>query len=224
MPQFLAKDCGIDAELLRDFLGQFVAHDAAGDALDVRQEIVHGFDLAFSAAHGELRAGALDEVIEIFLRSLQRRGVGVFAFAADVEVGIESLLEGEHLDLKFLFHQQAESALGGLGSGRVGIEVHDYVLAETAEQLGLQLGEGGAGTGDHVVKSGGVDGDAIHLAFDQDRVVEFRDPFFGQVEIEQHLALGIDRRLGRVQIFRAGFFVGGESASGEGDDFSRLRW
>ena len=213
MPSFCEISCG-----------KFVADDAAGNALDVGQQIVQGLHLALGAAHGELRAGALDQVVEIFLRVLERFAVGVFAFAADVEVGIESLLEGEHFDGEFFFDQQAEGAFGGFRSGGVGIEIHDNVLAEAAEQLGLQLGEGGAGTGDHVVKSGGVDGDAIHLAFDEDGVVELLDPFLGEVEIEEHLALGIDRGLGRVQIFGPGFFVGGQRASGEGDDRCRLRW
>ena len=65
--EFLAQDGGIDGELLRDLVGQLVAHDAAGHALDVRQEIVDGLLFAFAAADGELRAGAFDEVIEIFL-------------------------------------------------------------------------------------------------------------------------------------------------------------
>ena len=72
------------------------------------------------------------------------------------------------------------------------------------------------------MKSGGVHGDAIHLAFDQDGVVQFADGFAGAVEIEQHARLGVDGGLRRVQIFRAGFVVGGQRASGEGDDFAGL--
>ena len=68
----------------------------------------------------------------------QGLAVSVFALAADVEIGIEALLEREHLDLKFFFDEQAQRALGGFGSGGVGIEVDDDVLAEAAEQLGLQ--------------------------------------------------------------------------------------
>ena len=149
---------------------------------------------AFGAADRELRAGPLDEVVEIFLRVAERFAVGVFAFAADVEIGIESLLERQHFDLEFFFDQQADGALGGFGSGGVGIEIHDYILAEASEQLGLQFGEGGAGTGDDIVESGGVDGDAIHLAFDEDGVIELLDPFFGEVEVEEDLALRVDRR------------------------------
>jgi hypothetical protein len=72
------------------------------------------------------------------------------------------------------------------------------------------------------VESGGEDGDAIHLAFDQDGVVEFLDPFLGKIEIEQDLALGVDRGLGGVEIFRSGFFIGREGAPGEGDDFASV--
>ena len=222
MTEFLAQDGGVDLEFLRDLLREFVAHDAAGDALDVRQEIVHRFVFAFGAADGKLRACALDQVVEVFLRVAQGLTVGVLAFAADVEVGIESLLEGEDLDLEFFFDEQAQSTLGGLCSGRVGVEVHDYILAEAAEQLGLQLGEGGTGAGDDILESGGEDGDAIHLAFDEDGIVELLDPFLGELKVEQDTALGVDRRLGRVQIFWSGLFVGGESAPGERYDFARF--
>ena len=66
------------------------------------------------------------------------------------------MLEGQHLDLEFFFDQQSEGALGGFGSSGIRIEVHDHILAEASEQLGLQFGERGAGAGDHVLKSGGV--------------------------------------------------------------------
>ena len=69
---------------------------------------------------------------------MQRLAVSVFAFAADEEVGIEALLERQHFDLEFFFDQQAQGALGGFGAGGVGIEVDDHILAEAAEQLGLQ--------------------------------------------------------------------------------------
>src|SRR5208282_6366004 len=101
-----------------------------------------------------------DQVVEIFLRAAQRRAVGVLALAPDVEIGIEALLQREDLDLKIFFHKQTKCAFGRLRSGGIGIEVDHNVLAEAAQQLGLDLGEGRAGAGDHVVKTGGVDGNA----------------------------------------------------------------
>ena len=85
--------------------------------------------------HRKLRAGALDQVVEVGLGFLQGGAVGIFAFAADEEVGIESGLEGEHLDVELFFDQQAQCAFGGFGSGGVGVEIDDDILAETSEQL-----------------------------------------------------------------------------------------
>src|SRR5579862_8863446 len=65
--EFLPQYGGIDVELLRDLVLQFVAHNAAGHALNVRQKIVDGFDFALGAASSELGAGSLDQVREIWL-------------------------------------------------------------------------------------------------------------------------------------------------------------
>ncbi len=168
--QFLPQSAGIDAQFLRDFLRQFVADDSAWNALDVGQEMIHRLLFALGTAHGKLGAGAFDQVVEIFLRGLQRGGVGVFAFAADVEIGIETLLEGKHSNVKFFLHEETQRALRGLCSGCIRIEVDDNVLGESSQEFCLQLRERSPGTGDHIVKSGGIDGNAIHLAFDQDGV------------------------------------------------------
>src|SRR6185437_6514732 len=105
-------------------------------------------------------------------------------------------------------------------AGGVGIEIYYDVFAEASQEPGLQFGEGGAGAGDYVLKSGGVNGDAIHLAFDKDGVVELANGFLSVVEVEEHAGLGVDGGFGRVQVFRTGLFVGGEGASGEGDDLT----
>src|SRR5206468_620203 len=125
MFQFLAQDGGVDADLLSNLSGEFVAHDAAGNALDVGEYVVHGLDLAFGGADRELGAGALDQVIEVTLGGAKGRRVGLLAFATNEEVGIETGFEGEYLDVEFFFHEQAESALGGLGTGGVRVEVND---------------------------------------------------------------------------------------------------
>ena len=67
MAQLLAKYGGIDAQLLGDLLAQFIAHDPAGDALDVRQKIVHRFLFAFGSAHRKVTSRAVDQIVEILL-------------------------------------------------------------------------------------------------------------------------------------------------------------
>ena len=61
---------------------ELVADNAAGNPLDVGQEIIHRFDFAFAAAHGELAAGPLNQVVEVFLRMAQGSPVGFFSLAA----------------------------------------------------------------------------------------------------------------------------------------------
>ena len=52
MAQLLAQHGGIDAQAMRNLVGQFVAHDAAGHPLNVRQQVVQGLDLALGSARG----------------------------------------------------------------------------------------------------------------------------------------------------------------------------
>ncbi len=196
MLEFLPQNGGIDAEFLRDLAGQFVAHDPAGHSLDMRQQIIQRLHFALSTANGELVLGALDQVIEITLRVFERLAVSIFTFAADEEIRVEAGFQSQHFDLEFFFDQKTQGALGGLGTGGVGIEIHDNVLAEAAQQPGLEFGEGGSGTGDHVVKASRVDRNAIHLALDQDGVIKLANRFLGLIEIEQDARLGVDRGLG----------------------------
>ena len=68
--------------------------------------------------------------------------------------------------------------------------------------------------------AGHVDGDAVHLAFDEDGEVGFADLGFGFVEIEEDVALGVERGLGRVDVLASCRWV--EGAGGEGDDLAGL--
>ena len=43
----------------------------------------------------------------MLLRVAESFAIGVLAFAADVEVGIEAGFEGQHLDVEFLLDQKA---------------------------------------------------------------------------------------------------------------------
>src|SRR5208282_2021473 len=62
--------------------------------------------------------------------------------------------------------------------------------------------------------------DAIHLPFDQDGVLELANRLFRVVQVEQHPRLRVNRRLRRVQIFRACLLIGGKRAAGEGNYFA----
>jgi hypothetical protein len=65
--EFLPQDGRVDLQTLRDVGCEFVAHDAARDALHMRQQEVHCLDFSFWSSHGKRRTCALNEVVEIFL-------------------------------------------------------------------------------------------------------------------------------------------------------------
>src|SRR5258706_15477827 len=90
-------------------------------------------------------------------------------------------------------HRQASSSR--LVTRRVGIKVHDDVLAEPAQQSLLRFAECRSGTGDHVVQSGHAHADAVEVPFHHDRVIQLPDRLFGLVQVEEYLSLGIDRTL-----------------------------
>ncbi len=125
-------------------------------------------DLGFGGARGEELAGAVDEVVGVAFGFAQRRAVSLDAVLADEAVGIEAAFERDDLDVEVLFGEQGDGFFGCGCAGGVGIEVDDDALGEAAEEADLSFSEGGAGGGDYVMNSGHVDGDAIHLAFDQD--------------------------------------------------------
>ena len=119
---------------------------------------------------------------------------------ADEAVGVEAAFERDDLDLEALFGEQGDGFLGGGGAGGVGVEVDDDALGEAAEEADLRLGEGGAGGGEDVVDAGHVDGDAVHLAFDEEGEVVGAHVGFGLVEIEEDVALGVEGGLGGVEV------------------------
>ncbi len=218
--KLLAEDGGVDAEFLCGVGGELVALDAVGHAADVREEEVEGFDLGVCSAAGELVAGVVDEVVGVTFCVAERGHVGLDALFADETVGVETAFEGDDLYFEVLFGEEGDGFLCCGDACGVGVEVDDDALGKAAEESDLHLGEGGAGGGDNVFNSGHVDGDAVHLAFDEEGEAEGADVGFRLVEVEKDLAFAIEGGLGRVEIFRdvaALFVLGVEGAAGEGD-------
>ncbi len=167
---------------------------------------------------GEKLTGALDEVILLAAGGAKSGDVGRSAALADVAVGVETIFESDDLDLESFFGEHDDGFFRGIGAGGVGIEVDDDLAGEALEQVDLVLGEGGAAGGKHVLDPGEIDGDAVHLAFNEDDEVVLADGLFGLIQIEEHLPLGIERSLRRVHVLWAGLVSGVEGAGCEGDD------
>jgi len=223
LADLLAKDGGFDAELLGGVGGELVAMEGVGHAADVGEEEVHGLDFGFGGAGGEDLAGAIDEVVGVAFGAAEGGHVGVHAAFADEAVRVKAVLEGDDLDLEALFGEQGDGFFGGGGAGLIGVEVDDDAVGEAGEEADLVFGEGGAGGGKDVADAGHVDGDAVHLAFDEEGEVVRAHVGLGFVEVEEDVALREERRLRGVHVLGDGaaLVVGlVEGAGGEGDDLA----
>ena len=101
----------------------------------------------------------------------------------------------------------------------IGIEIHDYAAREPAEQLDLRLGKAGAAARDHVRDARARHRDRVHVSFDENRDIALPDRFFRAVEVIEEVALRIDRRLGRIHVFR---HVVAHRATAECDHFAGI--
>ena len=208
--------------MLRDSRGPFRAQNTIRDFLHVRKEEIHRPRFGFAAAQVHL-ARARDQIIDKRRRFLQPLLIFLRALFADVQVGIGFLVayrrKREDAHFEILLEQKRQRALRGRLPGGVGIVIHDDALRETAEQLDLLLGEAGSAARHHVADARTRHGNRVHVAFDQNHEVLAPDTLFRAVQVIKHVALGIDGRLGRVQIFR---LVIAKRAAAEGNHLSRF--
>ena len=86
----------------------------------------------------------------------------------------------------------------------------------------LLLGKGCSAGGDHVLNAAQKDRNAVHLAFDKQRKLDLANGGARLVEIEEHLALGVERRLRRVDVLGAGLLARFERARGKRDHAAAL--
>ncbi len=210
---------------MRGVGGELVALDAVGHAADVGEEEVEGLDFGVGGAGGVELAGAVDEVVGVALGSAEDGHVLLDALFADEAVGVEAAFEGDYFYGEVFFGEEGDGFFCGVGSGGVGVEVDDDLFGEAAEEADLHLGEGGAGGGEDVVDAGHVDGDAVHLAFDEEDEVAGADVGFGFVEVEEDVALGVEGGLGGVHVLGDGAALVVdvfEGAGGEGDGLALL--
>ncbi len=165
-----------------------------GMLADVGEEEVERFDFGVAGAWGEELTRTLDQVVRVAPRPAQGRSVGGDALFADEAVRVQAAVKRSDLHVEVLRGQQADGFFGGGRARGVGIEVDEDAFGEAGDLAHLHFREGRAGDGKHVVDAGHVHGDAVHLAFDEDDEVVLAHLRLGLVEIEQHLALGIERR------------------------------
>ena len=167
---------------------------------------------------GEHLPGALNQVIGLPSRAEHCLGVGFDPALANEPVGVEAALERDELEVEALFGQQGDGLFGCVGSGGVGVEVDHDVGGVALQNRHLLLGKGSSAGGNHVLDPAKKERDAVHLPFDEQRVASLPNGCLRLVEIEEDLALGVERRLRRVDVLGSGLVSRVEGASGERDD------
>src|SRR5437870_3364923 len=111
--------------------------------------------------------------------------------------------------------EQLLGALRRFAAGRVGVEEQYRLVAVALEEAELRRSEGRAQRGDRLGEAVLVGHEAIHVPFDQQRTVLRLHRRAREVGGVEQVALGVERRLGRVEIL--GLLVA-EGAAAEGDD------
>ena len=101
---------------------------------------------------------------------------------------------------------------GGL-TGGVRVEGQHDAAAETLEQAQLAFGQRGAHRRDDVLEAGLVQGDHVHVALDDDRLVSRADGLARPIQAVEQAALAEENRIRRVE--ELGHIVGIEDARPE---------
>ena len=126
--------------------------------------------------------------------------------------------QGGHGDLQLVAFLPFVEAGGSGLAGSVGIEREDDPLGEPPEEAEVLLGERSAASGHRPRQAGGEEADDVGVALANDHFAGLNDGLFGPVEAVERAPLGVDRRLGRVAVLRAGPLAGtGEDPAAQPD-------
>ncbi len=219
---------GIDDEPLVDlehggaFPHVHLPHDGVGydgDAPhDVRHERRAADGVVAAVGQEQVRLEA-DEVhlvpVDVFLE-LGRRVL------AGEAVGVVAVGQEEHLDVEPLAQEHVDAAQARLDARHVAVVEHGDVLREAADEAYLPLGERRARRGHDVLHTALVHRDDVGVALDEEAASLPDDGVLGQVEAVELVALVVDGRLGRVDVFRH-LLARRHDAASEGHHLARHR-
>ena len=194
--QFFTHHGRVDAELLCRICSEFVPANQAGHLADVGQQIVDRRHLGIGTARREEDAGAVDQVIRMPACFAQRFSIRADAAFANIPVRVEAVFERHDTHLEAFLGQHRNRFFSRIRAGSIGIKIDDDARDIAAQQTYLVFSESRAAGSEHVGDAGRKDGDAVHLALDQQREILLADGSFCLVQIEEHMTLGIEGRLG----------------------------
>ena len=196
-----------------------VAKCAIGNLPDQRTRALGQACLAIDAREADVLAGFGEEEFAERRRLLQSLFESVETFLANQRIGILAIGHEQEPGLATVAHARQhrfDRAPGGLPAGAVAVEAEVDIGRIAEQDLGMVAGRCRAerchGLGDAVL----VQGDHVHVALDHEQA---RDLLVGVAHLpqaEQFATLVEQRRLRRVEVFRAVVLAHDSATKGDG--------
>ncbi|EJX09692.1 hypothetical protein EVA_02195 [gut metagenome] len=134
-------------------------------------------------------------------------------------VGVLTIREKEHFDIQSLRQKHVDTAQTGTDAGVVTIVEYGDVVREAVEKTDLAFGKRSTRGRHDILDAALVHGDHVGVALHKETLVLLDDGMFGKVEPVEFVALAVDFRFGRVDVFRQ-LLVAPENTSTEGNDLA----
>ena len=145
-----------------------------------------------------------DEFLQLRRIALARERIGVVPVGQQHDADVQSLAQ-----------QHVDPAHRRLDAGAVAVVDHRHVPREAADQPDLPFGQRRARGRDDVLDARLVHLDHVGISLDQNAAVLLHDGPFGVIKSVEDVALVVDLRLGRVEVF-GDFLVGAHRPAAEG--------
>ena len=200
---------------MRQPIGKLIARRRVGNARRDAEHPSQEFTPAVVARQVVLGRRAIEQELEIRPRPLELGDKRVAPLLLDERVGIFAARQLDYVDVEAFAYQQLRAALGGGLAGAVGVVAEHGLRGEASQHLCLLRRQRRAAGRNHRKAARLVHLREVEIALDDQREVAFAQVALRQVEAVERAALRIDRRLGRVQVFR--LLIGFERAAAEGD-------
>ena len=201
-PHLGPEDLLLDAEALRR-PGEVVGlRHAVANLREQGHRLADGRHLPLDGVEAVLLDRAAQKEVHEILGLLDEPAKSRRPLRADEAVGVGAVGQQHPAREQPVGDENLEAALGRADARGVPVEDHHPAFGEPAHQRRVPVRERGAGGRDHVRHAGLDGGDQVEVALDDDADALAADRILGPVQPVQDIALVIQRRLRRIEVFR----------------------
>ena len=129
-------------------------------------------------------------------------------------IGVVAIGEEEDADIHPLGQKHIYTSEAGLDTRGIAIVENRDIIGEAVDEANLAGSERGARRGHDILNAALVHGNHVGVAFDEVAAIVLDDGSLGKVKAIEFVALVVDTRLGRIDVFGQ-FLVAGENTSTE---------